>query len=209
MAKTNLQRLLDAAEQRLNARHASVKVAFAPQGSMPPMDPAMAGGAPMDPAAMGGAMPPADPSMMGGGAPMDPAMAGGAPPMDPAAMGGAMPPMDPAAMGGMPADPSMMGGAEPTPPGLQQDPMQVLTDLNDKIDAIGDLIMKVCRHLNVSLAEDENGAESLVNDEELDKLGDLKAEDESIDEPLSDQAQEAVGGGDFIKKQLEGLGGGY
>ena len=54
---------------------------------MPPMDPAMMGGAPpMDPAMMGGA-PPMDPAM--GGMPMDPSM-GGMPPMDPAA--GGMPP---------------------------------------------------------------------------------------------------------------------
>lgn len=205
MARTNIQKLLDAAEQRLNSRRMAGKVAFAPQGSMPPIDPAMAGGAPMDPAAMGGA-PPMDPAMMGGGAPMDPAMAGGAPPMDPAAMGG-MPPVDPAMMGGAPMDPSM--GGQPTPPGLQPDPMQMIADLNDKIDALGDMVTKLCRHFNVSMADDDTGAESLVNDEELDKLGDLKAEDENIDEPLSDQAQEAVGGGNFIEEQLKGLGGGY
>jgi hypothetical protein len=91
----------------------------------PPMDPAMAGGMPMDPAMMG--MPPAppmDPAMAGGapmppvdpatgmpidpatGMPMDPAMMGmpPAPPMDPAMAGGMPPPMpaDPAAMGAMP-----------------------------------------------------------------------------------------------------------
>lgn len=197
---SELEARIEAAMKRLSS-----KVAFAPQGSMPAPDPTMGGAVPpMDPAAMGGApMPPMDPAAMGGAPPMDPAAMGGMPPADPAAMGG-MPPMDPAAMGGAPA--------EPTPPGLQPaggDPMQMLSDVNDKIDALGDLVLKLCRHFNVSLAEDEGGAEQLVNDEELDTMEAAKAEDAAAQEPLSDQAQEAIGGNDFIKKQLEGLGGGY
>ena len=52
-------------------------------------DPAMAGGAPMDPA-MAGGLPPMDPAMAGG---VPPEMTGGVPPMDPA-MAGMMPPPD-------------------------------------------------------------------------------------------------------------------
>ena len=52
-------------------------------------DPAMAGGAPMDPA-MAGGLPPMDPAMSGG---VPPEMTGGVPPMDPA-MAGMMPPPD-------------------------------------------------------------------------------------------------------------------
>lgn len=70
-----------------------------------PVDPSM-GGAPMDP--MAGGMPPMDPAMAGGAPPMDP-MAGGMPPMDPAMAG-----MDPAAMGLPPMDP--MAGGEELPP---------------------------------------------------------------------------------------------
>ena len=65
-------------------------------------DPAAGGMPPMDPAVMGGA--PA------GAPPMDPAAMGGMP-MDPAAMGG-MPPMDPM-MGGLPPPPGAEGGAAP------------------------------------------------------------------------------------------------
>lgn len=84
-----------------------------------PVDPA-AGGAPMDPMAMGGGAP-MDPSM--GGAPMDPMAMGGAPPMDPAAMGGA-PPMDPMAMGDPMAGGDPLAGGLPPPPAPEgEDPL--------------------------------------------------------------------------------------
>ena len=64
-------------------------------------------------------MPPMDPAMMGGAPPMDPAMMGGAPPMDPAMMGGGMPPgppMDPGMVGAPPIDPAAAGLPPAAPP---------------------------------------------------------------------------------------------
>lgn len=90
-------------------------------GGMPPADPSMAAGAPMDPAMAGGMPPAADPAAMGA-APMDPTMAGGMPPAAPVGQ----PPMDP---GMMPPDAQ---AAAPAPQGGEQgmDPMmQELADL--------------------------------------------------------------------------------
>lgn len=184
------------------------KLAFAPAGSMPPMDPAMAGGAPpMDPAMAGGA-PPMDPAMMAGGGapmpPMDPAMAGGVPPMDPAMMGGA-PPMDPAMMGGAPpVDPASMG-AMPDP-AAAQDPMQMMQSLVDKVDKLTDVVQKLVKKL------DGGGADALVPEKDAEAVQKLDDEHEAAEDPVSDQAKEELEkpdeGQSFIQKQLAGLQGG-
>lgn len=101
-------------------------------------DPAMAGGAPMDPA-MAGGLPPMDPAMAGG---VPPEMTGGVPPMDPA-MAGMMPPMDPAMAGMMP--PPDMAGAAPgagapgeLPSAAPGSPMITIT-----LDQLFEIIQKV------------------------------------------------------------------
>ena len=190
MKSDNLDIKLNNLKKKLNGA-LSKKVAFAPTGSMPPPDPAMMGGAPMDPAMAGGA-PPMDPAAMGG-APMDPAMMGGDPaamggaPMDPA-MAGGMPPMDPAAMGAPPADPMSMGAMPPQ----EADPMQMLTDLNDKVDALGKVLTKICRKFDISLEGDDNGAESLLNSEDAAAVEDVQDEQAQQADPLSGEAAEAV-----------------
>lgn len=210
MKSDNLDIKLNNLKKKLNGA-LSKKVAFAPTGSMPPPDPAMmGGGAPMDPAAMGGA-PPMDPAMMGGGAPMDPAMMGGDPaamgaPMDPA-MAGGMPPMDPAAMGAPPVDPSSMGAMPPQ----EADPMQMLTDLNDKVDALGKVLTKICRKFDISLEGDDNGAESLLNSEDAAAVEDVQDEQAQQADPLSGEAAEAVEDPkeqNYVQQQLAALGGG-
>ena len=189
------------------------KVAFAPPGSMPPPDPSMmaAGGAPapapMDPAAMGGGMP-MDPAAMGGAPPMDPAAMGGMPPMDPAMAGGA-PPMDPAMMGGgmPPVDPTQMGAMPPQ----QQDPMQMMMEMQGMIEAIGDILMKVCRHFNISLDGEDKGAEALATPEDAAAAKEQESEKEELEDPLSAEAAEAVnqpGESNFVQDQLNALGGG-
>lgn len=193
--------------ERLKAKMAG-KVAFAPTGSMPPMDPAMMGGAPapapmdpamaggappMDPAAMGGAPMPADPAAMAGG--MDPAMMGGAPPMDPAMA--APPPPDPASMGVMP-DPS------------QQDPMQMMMDLTKKVDTLTEVVQKLVKKLDEGVGHSSN-ASSLVPKEDAAAVSDLEKEHEKMEDPVSDQAKEELEkpdeGQSFIQKQLMGLQG--
>lgn len=192
--------------EALKAKLASKK-AFAPTGSMPPMDPAMAGGAPsmdpamaggappMDPAAMGGApMPAADPAMMAGG--MDPSMMGGAPPMDPAMAGGApMPPPgpDPLSMGVMPEQP--------------QDPMQMLMDLTSKVDTLTEAVQKLLKKMD----EPPKAADSLIPEDDARAVEGIEKEEERQDNPLSDQADEELEkpdqGQSFIQKQLMGLQG--
>lgn len=211
MKSDNLDIKLNNIKKKLAAAMSS-KVAFAPTGSMPPPDPAMmGGGAPMDPAMAGGA-PPMDPAMMGGGAPMDPAMMGGDPaamggaPMDPA-MAGGMPPMDPAAMGAPPVDPSAMGAMPPQ----EADPMQMLTDLNDKVDALGKVLTKICRKFDISLEGDDNGAESLLNSEDAAAVEDVQDEQAQQADPLSGEAAEAVEDPqeqNYVQQQLAALGGG-
>ena len=183
------------------------KQAFAPTGSMPPMDPMlMGGGAPMDPAAAGGA-PPMDPAAMGGAAPMpaDPAAMGGAP-MDPALAGGA-PPMDPAAMGGMPpANPADMGVMPPA----EEDPMQMLADMKDELSTVKDLLTKLCRHLDVSLDNDK-GASALLGDEDKKAVADVEKEKAAAADPLSDEASAAIKDPSeqgYVAQQLQALGGG-
>ena len=188
----------------------SSKTAFAPTGSMPPPDPSMmaAIGAPADPAAMGGA--PMDPAMAGGAPPMDPAMMGGDPamggaPMDPAA--GGMPPVDPAIMGAPPVDPTAMGAMPPQ----GADPMQMLTDLNDKVDALGKVLTKICRKFNISLEGDDNGAESLLNSEDQAAVEDVQDEQAQQADPLSGEAAEAIQDPNemnYVQQQLAALGGG-
>jgi len=209
MKSDNLDIKLNKLSKKL-ATALSSKTAFAPTGSMPPPDPAMMGGAPMDPAMAGGA-PPMDPAMMGGGAPMDPAMMGGDPaamggaPMDPAA--GGMPPMDPTAMGAPPADPMSMGAMPPQ----GADPMQMLTDLNDKVDALGKVLTKICRKFDISLEGDDNGAESLLNSEDQAAVEDVQDEQAQQADPLSGEAAEAVEDPqeqNYVQQQLAALGGG-
>lgn len=193
----------------LKAKLAS-KNAFAPVGSMPPMDPAMAGGAP-----------PMDPAMAGGAPPMDPAMAGGAPmPADPAMMSGGM---DPAMMGGAPPmDPAMAGGAPMPPPGpdpasmgvmpdpAQQDPMQMMMDLTKKVDTLTEVVQKLVKKLDEGVGHSD-GAESLVPKEDAAAVNDLEKEHEQMEDPVSDQAKEELEkpdeGQSFIQKQLMGLQG--
>lgn len=192
------------------------KKAFAPTGSMPPMDPTMMGGAPpMDPAMAGGA-PPVDPATMGGGMPpMDPAMAGGAPPMDPAAMGGGMPPMDPAMASGMPpADPAA-GGMPPVDPlsmGVMpeqtpQDPIQMMTEMKEQIDGLAKLVKDLVKKLD----EPPKQANSLIPKEDAVAVNELNNDHQQADEPISDQAKEELDkpdqGQSFIQKQLQGLQG--
>jgi hypothetical protein len=157
------------------------KVAFAPTGSMPPMDPAMMGGAPAP-------------------APMDPAMAGGAPPMDPAMAGGApMPPPgpDPASMGVMP-DPS------------QQDPMQMMMDLTKKVDTLTEVVQKLVKKLDEGVGHSTD-ASALVPEKDAAAVDDLEKEHEQMEDPVSDQAKEELEkpdqGQSFIQKQLMGLQG--
>ena len=210
----NDQQVFSSRLAALRAKMAS-KQAFAPTGSMPPMDPAMMGGAPpMDPAMAGGA-PPMDPAMGGGMPPMDPAMAGGAPPMDPAAMG-AMPPMDPAAMGGAmpPADPAAAGAppVDPLSMGVMpeqapQDPVQMMTEMKEQIDALTKLVKDLVKKLD----EPPKQAESLVPREDATAVNELKEDHRKADNPISDQAQEELEkpdqGQSFIQKQLQGLQG--
>ena len=106
------------------------------------MDPAMM-------AAAAGGAPPMDPTMMG--APMP------APPMDPAMMGGA-PPMDPSMMGVVPVAcpliqprwlnfskwPSRWVSLVVVPPATQGDPA-----LNEKVDAIGFLVLEIAKVLGI------------------------------------------------------------
>lgn len=184
------------------------KQAFAPTGSMPPMDPAMMGGAPpMDPAMAGGA-PPMDPAMMGGGMPpMDLAAMGGAPPMDPAAMGGA-PPMDPAAMGGgmPPVDPLSMGIMPDQTP---KDPIQMMTDMNEKIDNLTELVKTLVKKWD----EPPKGqAKDLVPKDDAAAVNELDEDEKTRNQTISEQAEEELKkpdqGQSFIQKQLQGLQGG-
>ncbi len=221
----------------------------APPGGAP-MDPAMMGGAPptgmpMNPAMAGGA-PPMDPAMAGGVPPMDPAMAGGVPPMDPAMAGGVPPmPMDPAMIeaaaaqagipveqamqmlgqqaGGAPMDPATMGGQPPMegamPPmdPMGADPVQAL---NDKIDAVGFMMIKMAEALGINLNQDSSPegapdegnplAEQLPPDMQqgLAQEGQDQAEEASV---LSPAAEEATAEGTtpgpegFINDQIAGL----
>ena len=125
---------------------------------------------PMDPAAMGGAMPPGgmpmDPSMMGGAPPMDPAMMGGAMPpgampMDPSMMGGAMPPMDPAMMGAAPAPaPADPAAAEEAaaPKTSKQQKEELMNNIQSSLESIQDyvynnlmILIQVAKTLNVQI----------------------------------------------------------
>lgn len=168
-----------------NLRNLAQKLAFSPAGAMPPMDPAMMGGmppqgAPMDPAMMGG-MPPQ-------GAPMDPAMMGGMPPQ------GA--PMDPAMMGGMPPqgatmDPAMMGGVPPE--GGAQSPE--MTQLLDMVQAMGYLLTKICKKLDISITPEDQQADAekaMLNPDEQAELDAQQAYDNDMKGALSDQAEEEV-----------------
>lgn len=209
---------LDIKFSRLNKKLATAlasKQAFAPTGSMPPPDPsmmaAMGAPAPADPAAMGGA--PMDPAMAGGAPQMDPAMMGG----DPAATGGGMPPMDPSMMGGAPMDPAAMGAPPVDPasmgamPPEQQDPMQMIADLKDAVDKIGELLTKVCRKLDVSLEDDEKGAQALLNAEDQEAVAQTEQEQAQLADPLSGEAAEAVNDPkemNYVQQQLQALGGG-
>lgn len=79
MIDRNFQNYIKQQKQELLKKLAFVP-AKAAAAAPAPMDPSMMGGMPpMDPAMAGGAMPPMDPSMMGG-MPMDPSMMGGMPP---------------------------------------------------------------------------------------------------------------------------------
>ena len=164
--------------KKLKNKRLARKQAFAP--AQPPMDPAMMGGAP-----------PTDPNMMGGAPPMDPGM------MDPAAMGGMPPlppPMDPAMMGGAPpTDPNMMGGAPPMDPnmmggmdmaqlqqmaqelGIGQD-QQMYAELNEKIDAIGNMLIEVLTALGA-------GAEGMADPGMEEGMMDPGMEDEGYEDP--------------------------
>lgn len=103
-----------------------------PQGGQPPMDPAMAQGAPP--------MPPQE-----GQPPMDPAaMQGGQPPMDPAMAQGGQPPMDPAAMqGGAPAP----GGMDPQFEGALAELAQGTQKLGEEVGAQRDQIDQLTQRL--------------------------------------------------------------
>ena len=198
-------------DQRLQAMKAKLanKRAFAPTGSMPPVDPAMAGGAPpMDPAMSGGA-PPMDPAMAGG-APMpaaDPAMMAGG--MDPAMMagGGAPPPMDPTMAGGAPPPDPMSMGVMPDP-NMPQDPMQMMMDMNSKIDTLTEVVQKLLKKLDEPAGQ---GAESLVPKEDAQAVDELTQDHQNADDPVSQQAKEELDkpdqGQSFIQKQLMGLQG--
>lgn len=203
----------------------SAKVAFAP--AAPPMDPAMAGGGmpPMDPAMMAaaaGGAPPMDPTMMGApmpAPPMDPAMMGGAPPMDPSMMGGA---------GGMPVDPATMaqlqqmaeqmglvgggGGA----PATQGDPA-----LNEKVDAIGFLVLEIAKVLGIGDQGDggmapeqqealppEMAEEGVGGPQSMESVSGQNPEQDQVlsdaaqSEPVTKMAKVGEGNDSYIARQL-------
>lgn len=168
-----------------NLRNLAKKLAFSPAGAMPPMDPAMMGGA---------GAPPMDPSMMGGAGappPIDPAMMGGAP-MDPTMMGGAgAPPMDPAmTSGGMPADPSMAQG---DPAAMSQGPDMM--ELMDMVQAIGYMLTQICKKLEIPIGQQDqkdDAEAAMLNDEEKAALDAQQAEDDAQGGVLSDQAEEEL-----------------
>lgn len=213
-------------EQLRERLRGTSKVAFAPPMAAPPMDPAMMGGAP-----------PMDPAMMGGAPPMDPTMMGGAPPMDPTMMGAPMPaaPMDMAATGGMPMDPAAMGGGEmPIDPAtmaqLQQmaaqlglgggQPAQDTSQLNEKIDAIGYLVLEIAKVLGIDdqdegtvqadpeaipqemVDEGAGGPPSMDGGAGPDPEHDQVLSDAAQTDPATKMAKVGEGGDSYIARQL-------
>ena len=165
---------------QLRAKLSTVrKEAFAPPGTMPPpVDPNT--GMPMGPAMMGGA-PPMDPAMMGGAPPMGPAMMGGAPPMDPAMA-------------------AALAGQDAGAPGEDQ-----LAGIMERVNAIGLMLLKLFEVMNIPLDDSPAGdAAAAIAPEAADAVSAEEQARAQAAEPLSEHAQDALGGG-FIGEQVNRL----
>jgi len=133
--------------------------------------------------------PPVDPNT---GMPMDPAMMGGAPPMDPAMMGGA-PPMDPAMA-------AALAGQGAGAPGEDQ-----LAGIMERVDAIGLMLLKLFEVMNIPLDDSPAGdAAAAIAPEAADAVSAEEQARAQAAEPLSEHAQDALGGG-FIGEQVNRL----
>lgn len=178
--------------ERINALRAKLasKTAFAPPP--PPMDPAMMGGQPPMPT-MDPTMDPA--AMMGGQPPM--------PPMDQTTMGG-QPPVDMASLQAM-ADQLGITGA-----GAQQDN----DGINEKLDAIGYLLMEIAKGLNLGIGGEAGQPPPIDEEAAVPPEGGPVIEDPAAEQVLTDQAQAAIDpaaqmpadtqdeGGSYIERQL-------
>ncbi len=122
--------------------------------------------------------PPVDPNT---GMPMDPAMMGGAPPMDPAMA---------AALAGQGA------GA----PGEDQ-----LAGIMERVNAIGLMLLKLFEVMNIPLDDSPAGdAAAAIAPEAADAVSAEEQARAQAAEPLSEHAQDALGGG-FIGEQVNRL----
>ena len=133
--------------------------------------------------------PPVDPNT---GMPMGPAMMGGAPPMDPAMMGGA-PPMDPAMA-------AALAGQDAGAPGEDQ-----LAGIMERVNAIGLMLLKLFEVMNIPLDDSPAGdAAAAIAPEAADAVSAEEQARAQAAEPLSEHAQDALGGG-FIGEQVNRL----
>ena len=133
--------------------------------------------------------PPVDPNT---GMPMGPAMMGGAPPMDPAMMGGA-PPMDPAMA-------AALAGQGAGAPGEDQ-----LAGIMERVNAIGLMLLKLFEVMNIPLDDSPAGdAAAAIAPEAADAVSAEEQARAQAAEPLSEHAQDALGGG-FIGEQVNRL----